>query len=131
MAAINKNFVIKNGIEVGENLIYGDKTNLKVGIGTTVPNYTLDVRGGIGATSISVGQTITANSGIFTSFNVSGVGTITTLNATGVTATVVSSTWSQVGLGLTFTTGMATNSYGIWCWYSNNVKCHWSSSNSN
>ena len=42
MAAINKNFVIKNGIEVGENLIYGDKTNLKVGIGTTVPNYTLD-----------------------------------------------------------------------------------------
>ena len=109
MAAINKNFVIKNGIEVGENLIYGDKTNLKVGIGTTVPNYTLDVRGGIGATSISVGQTITANSGIFTSFNVSGVGTITTLNATGVTATVVSSTWSQVGLGLTFTTGIATN----------------------
>ena len=109
MAAINKNFVIKNGIEVGENLIYGDKANLKVGIGTTVPNYTLDVRGGIGATSISVGQTITANSGIFTSFNVSGVGTITTLNATGVTATVVSSTWSQVGLGLTFTTGIATN----------------------
>ena len=108
MAAINKNFVIKNGIEVGENLIYGDKANLKVGIGTTVPNYTLDVRGGIGATSISVGQTITANSGIFTSFNVSGVGTITTLNATGVTATVVSSTWSQVGLGLTFTTGIGT-----------------------
>ena len=109
MAAINKSFVIKNGIEVGDNLIYGDKTNLKVGIGTTVPNYTLDVRGGIGATSVSVGQTITANSGIFTSFNVSGVGTITTLNATGVTATVVSSTWSQVGLGLTFTTGIATN----------------------
>ena len=109
MAAINKNFVIKNGIEVGENLIYGDKANLKVGIGTTVPNYTLDVRGGIGATSISVGQTITANSGIFTSFNVSGVGNITTLNATGVAATVVSSTWSQVGLGLTFTTGIATN----------------------
>lgn len=109
MAAINKNFVIKNGIEVGENLIYGDKTNLKVGIGTTVPNYTLDVRGGIGATSVSVGQTITANSGIFTSFNVSGVGTITTLNATGVTATAIRSTWSQVGLGLTFTTGIATN----------------------
>ena len=109
MAAINKNFVIKNGIEVGENLIYGDKTNLKVGIGTTVPNYTLDVRGGIGATSVSVGQTITANSGIFTSFNVSGVATVTTLNATGVAATAIRSTWSQVGLGLTFTTGIATN----------------------
>ena len=109
MAAINKNFVIKNGIEVGENLIYGNKANLKVGIGTTVPNYTLDVRGGIGATSVSVGQTITANSGIFTSFNVSGVGTITTLNATGVAATAIRSTWSQVGAGLTFTTGIATN----------------------
>jgi len=109
LAAVNKNFVVKNGIEVATNLIYGDATTGRVGIGTTIPAYALDVRGGIGATSVSVGQTITANSGIFTSFNVSGVATVTTLNATGVTATAVSSTWSQVGLGLTFTTGISTN----------------------
>lgn len=109
MAAVNKNFVVKNGIEVATNLIYGDATTGRVGIGTTIPAYALDVRGGIGATSVSVGQTITANSGIFTSFNVSGVGTITTLNSTGVTATAIKSTWDQVGLGLTFTTGIATN----------------------
>ena len=108
MAAVNKNFVVKNGIEVATNLIYGDATTGRVGIGTTIPAYALDVRGGIGATSVSVGQTITANSGIFTSFNVSGVGTITTLNSTGVAATAVSLTWSQVGLGLTFRTGIGT-----------------------
>ena len=98
MTAINKNFVIKNGIEVGDNLIFGDKANLKVGIGTTIPGYTLDVRGGIGATSVSVGQTITANSGVFTSF------ISAQLNATS-----VKSTWSEVGLGLTFNTGIGTN----------------------
>ena len=38
-----------------------------------------------------------------------GVGTITTLNATGVVATAERTTWSQVGSGLTFTTGIATN----------------------
>ena len=96
MAAINKNFVIKNGVEIGDNLIYGDKDNLKVGIGTTVPGYTLDVRGGIGATNITASGTVTANSGIFTSFSATsttfetvtfrtGIGT--ELNISGVTTT--------------------------------------------
>ena len=33
--AINKNFVIKNGVEVNTNLLVGDSTLNKVGIGTT------------------------------------------------------------------------------------------------
>jgi Chaperone of endosialidase len=73
MAAINKNFVVKNGIEVGDNLIFGNKDQLRVGIGTTVPNYTLDVRGGIGATNVSVGQTLTANIGIVTTIQTSNL----------------------------------------------------------
>ena len=57
--AINKNFVIKNGVEVNSSLIVGDSTLNKVGIATTVPGYTLHVgmdngRGGIGATDLTV-----------------------------------------------------------------------------
>ena len=50
--AVNKNFVIKNGIEVADNLIFGTSDLQKVGIGSTVPGDTLDVRGGIAATNI-------------------------------------------------------------------------------
>ena len=34
--AINKNFVIKNGVQVGTDLIVGDSDTKKVGIGTTI-----------------------------------------------------------------------------------------------
>jgi len=68
MAAINKNFVIKNGLEVDTNLIFADAYNNKVGIGTTNPQYTLHVNGGIGATNAYV-------SGITTVINELRVGT--------------------------------------------------------
>ena len=84
MAAVNKNFVVKNGIEVGDNLIVGNKDQLRVGIGTTIPNYTLDVRGGIGATNVSVGQTLTANIGIITTIQTSNLTIGSGLNVTGI-----------------------------------------------
>lgn len=49
--AIQKNFVVKNGIEVNTNLIFGDTDSNKVGIATTNPRYTLHVNGGIGVTN--------------------------------------------------------------------------------
>ena len=52
--AINKNFVVKNGLEVGDQLIHADDTTAKVGIGSTQPNVELDVRGGIAATNTTV-----------------------------------------------------------------------------
>ena len=54
--AINKNFVVKNGIEVNTNLIVADTDSNKVGIGTTIPAYTLHVfQGtGIGASTVEV-----------------------------------------------------------------------------
>jgi hypothetical protein len=64
--AVQKNFVIKNGIEVNTNLIFGDTGSNKVGIATTVPNYTLHVNGGIGATNITSSN-----------LNVSGISTFT------------------------------------------------------
>ena len=43
--AVNKNFVVKNGIEVATNLIVADPINNRVGLGTTAPETFLDVRG--------------------------------------------------------------------------------------
>lgn len=64
--AIQKPFVVKNGIEVNSNLIFGDIVNDRVGIGTTRPIDTLHVVGGIAGTSI----------------NLTGVGTIPSLRGT-------------------------------------------------
>ena len=50
--AVNKNFVVKNGLEVNTNLIVGNAETKRVGIASTVPQYTLDVSGGIGATDL-------------------------------------------------------------------------------
>ena len=52
--AVNKNFVVKNGLEVASNVILADATTKNVGIGSTQPEFTLDVSGGIGATDVSV-----------------------------------------------------------------------------
>ena len=48
--AVNKNFVVKNGLEVAENLIFA--VSDKVGIGSTAPLAKLDVRGNINATDV-------------------------------------------------------------------------------
>ena len=50
--AVNKNFVVKNGLEVNSDLIVADSTTKNVGIGSTIPSYTLEVVGGIGVTNI-------------------------------------------------------------------------------
>ena len=85
MAAINKSFVIKNGLEVNTNLIFADAPEGKVGIGTTNPEYLLHVKGGIGATDSFV-------SGISTTgvLHVGTAGTVITATAAG-----------SVGLGTT------------------------------
>ena len=62
--SINKNFVIKHGLEVDTNLILANADTRRVGVGYTNPQYTLDVAGGIGATNVYV----------------SGVGTFTNIN---------------------------------------------------
>jgi hypothetical protein len=71
--AVNKNFVVKNGLEVDTDLIFADASTNKVGIGSTIPASMLDVKGGIAVTDI----------------NASGVGTIVTLKSTtGIITTV-------------------------------------------
>ena len=50
--AIEKSFVIKNGLEVSTNLIFANVTQNKVGIATTTLTHTLTVNGDISATGI-------------------------------------------------------------------------------
>ena len=52
--AVNKNFVVKNGLEVNTKLILANEQTQKVGIGSTAPRFELDVAGGIGATDMYV-----------------------------------------------------------------------------
>ena len=61
--AVNKNFVVKNGLEVGTDLILANADTTQVGIATTAPNYTLHVNGGIGATDsyVSAASTVLNN----------------------------------------------------------------------
>jgi len=57
--AVNKNFVVKNGLEVNNDLIMANSSNSRVGIGTSVPHYTLHAMGGIGATTVLVSSAST------------------------------------------------------------------------
>jgi hypothetical protein len=85
--AIQKNFKIANGLEVNDNLIFADKEQNTVGIGTTVTQEKLQVIGGIGATDLVL----------------SGVGTIPVLKSTDA---LISNGYINVGV-ITSLTGTA------------------------
>jgi hypothetical protein len=75
--AVQKNFVVRNGLEVNQNLLVADSVTDRVGVGTSSPNYIFEVIGGIGATDIN----ILGISTVLTEFNVGTGGTvITSLN---------------------------------------------------
>ena len=93
--AVNKNFVVKNGFEVNTDLIVADATTNKVGIGTTIPAYTLSVIGGIGATD---------------SFT-SGVSTIRNELRVGVGGTVFTVIADPIGAGQSVGVGTAEPRY--------------------
>ncbi len=84
--AVNKNFVVKNGLEVNSDLIVADSSNKRVGIGSTLPGYTLEVIGGIGVTDI----------------NATGIATVKKTLQVGSSGTVISAFESGlVGIGTT------------------------------
>ena len=52
--AVQRNFVVKNGLQVNTSLLFADSSNNRIGIGSTIPSTTLDVIGGIAATHLSL-----------------------------------------------------------------------------
>ena len=60
--AVNKNFVVKNGLEVRNDLVVAISTSSQVGIGTSLPAYSLDVFGGIGVTDARISGFATVDS---------------------------------------------------------------------
>ena len=96
--AVNKNFVVKNGLEVDTNTLFVDSANNRVAIGTTVPTAALDVRGkilsdsqvesfvgkfvGIVTAGAVGGTTMTTLDGVVTGFSTLGLANATSLNVT-------------------------------------------------
>jgi hypothetical protein len=99
--AVNKNFVVKNGLEVNTDLIFADASTEKVGIGSTIPATQLDVKGGIAVTDINA-------TGVTTVVTLRGTtGIVTTIDAISIQATNL--TVSGVSTGISVNS--ATNFY--------------------
>lgn len=52
--SVNKNFIVKNGLQVADKLIFTDVAQSRIGIGTTIVNHKFHVIGGIGASTLTV-----------------------------------------------------------------------------
>ena len=90
--AVNKNFIVKNGLEVKSNLLVADTSLDSVGIGTSYIKEKLHVIGGIGATTLFVGgigtvHVSTGTTARYENATISGVATATGLNVLGITST--------------------------------------------
>ena len=100
--AFDKNFVVKNGIEVHSSLFVADPVSNKVGIGTTNPTVTLDVAGTVNATDINLTG--------------SGIGSFPTVKTTNVYADNgyinVGVVTNITGTAVTYTTGNITDLSG-------------------
>ena len=77
--AVNKNFVIRNGLEVDTDLIIANSQSNRVGIGTSIPLYNLHVKGGIGVTE----SYVTGVSTVCDKFDVGIGGTVLTVLGVG------------------------------------------------
>lgn len=80
---VNKNFVVKHGLEVATDLIIADSNAQKVGIGTTVPRAEFDVIGELRAETLNVtgiSTLVSVSLNDLQSNEVSVAGSITAIN---------------------------------------------------
>ena len=107
--SVQKNFAIKNGLEVNTSLIFADTTINSVGIATTIADYTLHVNGGIGATDLYVSGIATASAfyGDGTNLTFSGPLSLTGLVVSGV-STLGVTTATDLTLQNLYVSGIGT-----------------------
>jgi len=98
MANIKKSFNFRNGVQVDDDNLKVSATGL-VGIGTTVPTESLDVRGNLVVSGVS--SAVTAQAGVLT---------VTTLNPTEI-----------IGAGVSIKSGIVTASSGIITFYGDGI----------
>ena len=101
--AVNKNFVVKNGLEVDTNTLFVDSANNRVAIGTTVPTAALDVRGKI----LSDSQ-VESWVGKFVGIVTAGAAGVTTMTTTDAVVTGFSTLGKANATSLNVTTGFST-----------------------
>ena len=101
--AVNKNFVVKNGLEVDTNTLFVDSANNRVAIGTTVPTATLDVRGKI----LSDSQ-VESWVGKFVGIVTAGAVGVTTMTTTDAVVSGFSTLGKANATSLNVTTGFST-----------------------
>ena len=101
--AVNKNFVVKNGLEVDTNTLFVDSANNRVAIGTTVPTATLDVRGKI----LSDSQ-VESFVGKFVGIVTAGAVGVTTMTTTDAVVSGFSTLGKANATSLNVTTGFST-----------------------
>ena len=101
--AVNKNFVVKNGLEVDTNTLFVDSANNRVAIGTTVPTAALDVRGKI----LSDSQ-VESFVGKFVGIVTAGAVGVTTMTTTDAVVSGFSTLGKANATSLNVTTGFST-----------------------
>ena len=101
--AVNKNFVVKNGLEVDTNTLFVDSANNRVAIGTTVPTATLDVRGKV----LSDSQ-VASFVGKFVGIVTAGAVGVTTMTTTDAVVSGFSTLGKANATSLNVTTGFST-----------------------
>ena len=83
--AVNRNFVVKNGLTVNTSLLFVDSATNRIGIGSTVPSTVLDVVGGIAATDLKLTGISTISGAIYGDGGVAAVQIGTGISIAGIT----------------------------------------------
>jgi len=94
--AVDKNFVVRHGLEVSTDLLYAESVEGKVGIGTTTLEAKLTVQGDLCAEDLKVTGIITSTDIETSNLNVTGIATFNDIEVNGLTGLTTVSASSSI-----------------------------------